>query len=713
MKLQLLLFSVLVCLTRVPAQSDFWQNPLGPQGVQATGIYYSPNGDLYATYGLKPRVLRSLDKGFSWQPLTIPASLQALNFKFKTGFNGMLFVWRPYNNQSTVFYSRNQGDSWTELPSLPYFTDITEATDSALWVSTKLAVLKSYDAIHWDTIYSIDPQAFAAGFYRVDWLTDSTMVIGSSGPFCNSPHACLLFTKNLGGAWSTMPSYEFGERIVPWVGGTYLTDYPSFNCMTITGPELQYEQSVCPENPNFDQQGWLALNEEPNGVLLSYNLDSTYISHDGGQTWLPHPYAISGLLSHEILPDHQLLATSGNLIRSGDLGQTWKFSGFGQDQADTYSWVKKGQDKLFACSKAGFWRSLDGGENWQIVPNDTLLNIHGFKYRNAALGNDGAIYKLLPNLLHRSTDDGTTFSDISPGLVLGEYQGLAVHPVSGDLYVNCTYGLFKSYDQGQNWQIINQSTLFDAQPIVFHPDGAMFAVCKNAANTYGTIAMSSADGGISWQPVTFPNLAFQPSISILKMTPQGRVIAGYYSAFMLSDEQAENWQQITPVDANYNLTEIITNAAGQIFVANFSNSSIERFEPDGSNSTKLPAIPTAVPSGVRHIAFDAQERLWVNTMWEGHYRSANPVSMLKNQDFSSLGMLAYPNPASTGFSVQIPDNLPDAALTISDMYGRQVLEKNLNPGLQYLPRGSMVDGIYILAIRVQGQLVYSGKIILK
>ncbi|RMG24754.1 MAG: T9SS C-terminal target domain-containing protein [Bacteroidetes bacterium] len=238
----------------------------------------------------------------------------------------------------------------------------------------------------------------------------------------------------------------------------------------------------------------------PNGMLLAGTKEGVFISADEGDNWeqanegLPSRTEVFSFLYRET--DNMLfIGSNKGIYYSKDQGESWTAANLPQ-----YVWVytlfEGGNGKILAGTSQGMFRSTDQGMNWVSVAPvffdlavNELLKLD--KDNWMACTSDGVFF---------SSDQGNNWVASSRGLTTFGIGSLAVHPVTGAIFVGTSKGLFRSEDGGQNWQRVSREVVgFDygsVRAMYILPNGDMLA-----ASTYDIFR--STDGGNSWRELDF------------------------------------------------------------------------------------------------------------------------------------------------------------------------------------------------------------------
>ena len=249
--------------------------------------------------------------------------------------------------------------------------------------------------------------------------------------------------------------------------------------------------AVAPSDPNVVYVG---MGESPIRGVMSSSGDGVYRSTDAGKTWvhlgLEQTRQISEVRVHPKDPDLVYVAAQGN---------PW---------ADT--------------AERGIYRSVDGGENWELVlhvdqrsgasdlsmdPTNPRILYAGFwdhrrKPWKVISGGEGSS-------IHKSTDGGDTWKKVSKGLpeLMGKI-GVAVSPAEPErvwaMVEADEGGLFRSDDGGESWNRVNKERVLRARAWYYTH---VFADPVDADTVYVLNApmMKSTDGGRTFRRISTPH----------------------------------------------------------------------------------------------------------------------------------------------------------------------------------------------------------------
>ncbi len=247
-----------------------------------------------------------------------------------------------------------------------------------------------------------------------------------------------------------------------------------------------------------------------------------YYSKDSGETWSDD---ISGSLPDEKIWEISMGAVDeiwvgtvnqgkGGLYHTIDGGKSWNQIDLDKgeasdvntifvDPSDTnsiYVGLFDVYNEVFDSEKDNYLlKSVDGGNTWislRLPGTDGMVNIMG------RAREDDALYVGTGDRVYRSTDNGSSWSNITPPGRSGDMCDIAVDPRNTDvLYLpRRAHGIVKTEDRGDSWTPINQGLLNTSISLLALPDtpgsGTVYAATVNGEGTFVT-----EDNGDSWTNV--------------------------------------------------------------------------------------------------------------------------------------------------------------------------------------------------------------------
>jgi photosystem II stability/assembly factor-like uncharacterized protein len=240
------------------------------------------------------------------------------------------------------------------------------------------------------------------------------------------------------------PNNPFEYYVASSAGGVWKTINSGIEFTPIFDNEGSYSIGCITIDPNNSNVIWVGTGENNNQRSVSYG-DGVYKSLDGGNSW-----ENMGLKTSEHIGRIIVHPENSNIVYVAAIGPLWS----------------KGGDR-------GLYRTTDGGENWEAVltvdehtgVNDVVMdprnpNIlyastfqrrrHVYTYVGSGPGSG----------MHKSTDGGTTWTEINKGLPTTELGriGLAISPADPEIIYAIVEaaegkgGFFASTNRGASWE---------------------------------------------------------------------------------------------------------------------------------------------------------------------------------------------------------------------------------------------------------------------
>ncbi len=204
----------------------------------------------------------------------------------------------------------------------------------------------------------------------------------------------------------------------------------------------------------------------------------------------------------------------GRIVRSRDGGLTWEevySEASVNNSVNSITANPANPRELFGALNSGVLiKSVDGGDTWLVVYDfkDQILK---------ARYSDKSIYALSRTKgLSKSTDNGAKWNALTDSLTglssifsytsraVEQFYKLALDDQSaGVIFLTTNAGLYKSTDDGKNWQLQKLPVKSSAPRAIASTRGGMLAY-----TSIGNIIFKTLDGGKSWQtqPLTTTNV---------------------------------------------------------------------------------------------------------------------------------------------------------------------------------------------------------------
>ncbi|MEQ8907605.1 MAG: T9SS type A sorting domain-containing protein [Vicingaceae bacterium] len=216
----------------------------------------------------------------------------------------------------------------------------------------------------------------------------------------------------------------------------------------------------------------------PNIIYVGTPSGGCWKSIDAGQNWAPlaDDLPVIGVSDIAINPrnSNELYIATGDgfggdtysigILKSTDGGQNWNTTTFSAGRTQSIRMRRMllhptNPDTLWVATNVGLWRTDDGGTSWRSVLSGDVRSVKMHP-------SDTSIVYACTDQFYRSTDGGNSFSASNNGQGMNlpaqiNRMEIAVSADSADVvYAVCGkasdasfYGLYRSSDAGQNWQL--------------------------------------------------------------------------------------------------------------------------------------------------------------------------------------------------------------------------------------------------------------------
>lgn len=316
----------------------------------------------------------------------------------------------------------------------------------------------------------------------------------------------------------------FSQEQYGYEGAIYKTVDGGENWLLSLGTGLAYFSVVTISKSNPD-------------IVYAGHEGDFYRSDDAGESWLKHPKpdltpwgppGISGgiPISATVDPDNPdvvfVNSYSGGNYKSVDGAKTWINSSKGYSGARIHDVVVDPENpaRIYSSGFSGPFFSLDGGDYWDgmqygthianpvklvINPSDNqnMITSNGgyaqlFRSKNGGMHWETALYyaEMYPDYEGIHHFKAISYAPSDPDIV---YAGLrSLEGNSGfEPIASKSYGMFKSFDGGDNWLRVNnglENTLLNINCIVVHPENPdIVFIATGFDGIY-----KSENGGESW-----------------------------------------------------------------------------------------------------------------------------------------------------------------------------------------------------------------------
>lgn len=312
---------------------------------------------------------------------------------------------------------------------------------------------------------------------------------------------------------------------------------------------------------------------------------------DGGQSWNTTTDMLDaiGISDIAISPNDTsiIYATTGDgdgrdtysigIIKSSNAGKTWEQTAVGFVQANIIVFNRlimhpESSDTMLASSNNGIFRTTDG---WATYTQ--ILSGNHYKDLEFQPGNPSVVFATLYNTqgnakILRSTDMGSSFSELSSGLALGGAQRieLAVTPadpdyiyaLASDTVSDGLHSFHRSTDGGNNWTLVKDKSGKNLLGWKFNGSDnegqgfydlalAVSPTNKDLIFSGGVNIWKSADGGNNWDVSTMWYAGSSvPYVHadhhMLKYSPvNNRLYSVNDGGIYFTEDEGNNWNDVS------------------------------------------------------------------------------------------------------------------------------------------------------------------------
>ena len=310
----------------------------------------------------------------------------------------------------------------------------------------------------------------------------------------------------------------------------------------------------------------ITFGESESEVFMA-GLQGVYRTYDNGKTWIE---SNTGFVGSEVVDlvtslDGTMYATTYNLgiFKSTDGGKNWVFASFGIKnwygmQLATHP---EDADTLFTTTNGGVYKSTNAGKSWELIGGSDLCDdedaggnchYHGIVVEKEApfkvlVGSGGDQYAKEGVGLTGSEDNGESWRNSDDGFVRDVHVSkLVIDPNNNNIFYATTQGeteytdkvgdgagVFKSTDRGNNWtQINNGLNSLETNVLAVDPnDSDVLYLGTDDDGIYKSI-----NGGENWEKL-IPSASFGVGDIVVDPQNSDNVYMGTVDYFRLSESR--------------------------------------------------------------------------------------------------------------------------------------------------------------------------------
>lgn len=509
-----------------------------------------------------------------WEEINIPFARDVYSITYSP--SGYLFA----NTSDATYRSGDQGENWIklDLPILNPATAINQTGD--IFITRSDFVYRSLD----------DGDTWELVLYQTEQFTDVVIspdgdVIVASNFWENGPS--LYISEDNGATWIVKPIGGYREQLSLGVNSLgYIFAGTEYDLMRSTdnGDTWTYiTPSEIIEQPFFESIAFDANNEIYLGLGFG---NGVYHSTDHGDTWTR--VFIAGEDAIAVNSTGDVYAGSYDLYFN-DQSNTWSPLNEGLDDLNILALCVDSMDNVFVGTRTGIFRLNSGSETWVAVNKGILdkevISIHS---------TGGEVYAVRNGLLFKSIDNGINYERINLPVNNSEVTMVKTGP-SGEVYVMTTiddyynvYGtVFRSTDHGLTW---NPLLHREVTHIEFSQNNDIFAISENEL-------IRSTDNGIFWTILNSNQPCFSPAA--LAIGNSGVIFAASDTcgtAVYVSTDNGNTWSEAGSELIN-DVIQLSTDSQGNVFALTQSSQMFTSAD-NGSNWQEINTLPSSQITGM-------------------------------------------------------------------------------------------------------------------
>ncbi len=616
------------------------------------------------------------------------------------GNNSKLFAM----TSAGVLKSDNNGTSWTKVPEL-YLTNVIERMSASGDTIVMYAQPENY--------ISTDNGATWLEITPPPGFVFASDIIVEQGKVYLPTYGDYLYTTIDGGvSWNNITAGLTTSEIscISAEGSTVFvgTDdgvFKSTNSgtsFTFSGLPGEYINKV--------------YNKAP--YVFAYG-SGVFRSDDNGATWAPfEPVIPYGDITDFLVDGNKVYAaTGGELITSNVFLPNWLPVNFVQDIDYNFS-ICKHNSSLVAGSNRGVFISNDFGLTW----SESNTGIIPVSIRALTLLNNDTVFAgaSIHGISHY---DGTSWN----------YNGLGLlnsnHMISegNDIYSTSEFGIHKSSDAGQTWEILNNNS--PGGPVISFAAKMTVSDSLVLAGALQNGILRSGDFGVSWST---QSTGIAPSLASCVAVIGNNIIAGTYdNGLFLSTDAGFTWAQtgavgelINDITVTGNVVIAATGGIGGTYRStnqglSWTPVASDYFEylsvsgpyviASGPGTVYLSvdqgltyAFPTPAPSGSfisSSVASDNE--VYIGTFYDGVWKTTFfDITGIQETAGNPFIASVVPNPAHDFTTIVTNDEMlqHNPVGIITDINGRKVKNQKIAGSFTGLDVSELKPGVYLFRV---------------
>jgi len=591
--------------------------------------------------------------------------------------------------ENGLFYSSDEGVSWSKLVSLP---------------GTNIKSL----AVNGAFIFAISEK----GFYKSsnDGLTWQSIRVGNVNRDVKSQNGIIYLNDQNG-------IYMSNDNGVNWTlysinQGTYLFGFGGNTVLAIPGGAHVYisnDKGATWSDKYLDY--FVSTNAGAvynNKIYVGTWGHGVYVSSNGGDSWkrITDPLLSNGYISYIGINGSSIYvcADGVGVVVSNDDGATWANLSAGLND-NNFTTMHFSTNKAFTGTSSGIYSSDDNGKTWNSSNNGIKANIITAFAKNKDNFFLGTNHGLLT-----SNDYGLTWQ-LQSALISKSIKSIFTE--NDNVFIGTTNGIFYSSNNGTTWV---SRGLSGNSYIIY--DFAKYENNYLAATNGGVFLTDNL--GASWTVKT----SGWPNIHVSLKVNEGIIYSGSINGAIFSSDGCKTWNNWTSLN-NYTGNETINSFTfiGDNYFVNTSYQGIYQSKNKGVNWEKMFIYPNSMTVCKDTLYLGTSDGLLSSSDYGANYNKMDTltianVTLLKNYNdvvyacTSSLDVwykgiftnikqiqqnkcLFFPNPADKEILFANDDNTK-LDIRIIDMTGKIIVSGKLSNSDKTIDISKIANGVYLV-----------------
>ena len=346
--------------------------------------------------------------------------------------------------------------------------------------------------------------------------------------------------------------------------------------------------------------------------------EGIYVSTNNGGNWNQVNTGIDGLHVYSVgISKSDVIIVNyyqpyrwpqfGEGIRSSDNGVTWNIFNIDTSWFNIFDCAFDQDDKFFASTSKGLFKSEDFGANWTQINSNYFINPLEFDSNNILFAGSNGVFK--------SIDSGLSWIEKSEGLFHhAEIRYMAVN-TDNQIFAGYMQTMFSSTNNGNNWiKCLDNNFEGYLNSLAINSSKYIFA---GYSGLLGSGILKSTNTGNSW--IDIRDTLFTSDIICVAINSSDKIFAGTFNGIYFSTDNGTTWL-FQHIIAGHWISSIAFNSKSYIYATDVSDI-LMRSMDNGNTWTQL---NTELGSTfITSLFIDLNDFIYIGTEDGDIYRSTN------------------------------------------------------------------------------------------